>query len=155
VFSVFSHISPSSAHPCSCPTSIYSVCTNNTFSRSGQVGILARGALIAAACKSFFHSSVPSSCANPPPPADRKALKLNGKARTEISNAKLMSLISTSISRIDFASSFSHFSYTCIIQLIEIIVILLVSIGVSSLAGVALVFLSLFVLFPSPLPLLH
>lgn len=59
-----------------------------------------------------------------------------------------MSLISTSISRIDFASSFFHFSYTCIIQLIEIIVILLVSIGVSSLAGVALVFLSLFVPFP-------
>lgn len=46
----------SSAHHPSPPRngSIYSVCTNNTFSRSGQVGILARGALIAAACKFFL-----------------------------------------------------------------------------------------------------
>ncbi|GAA5825076.1 hypothetical protein JCM11251_006090 [Rhodosporidiobolus azoricus] len=102
---------------------VYSVCTNNTFARSGQVGILARAALIAAAY--------------------RKALKMSGKARTQVSNAKLLSHISTSISRIDFASSFFHFSWTCIIQLIEVIVILLCTIGVSSLAGIAVVFIAL------------
>ncbi|BGP17639.1 hypothetical protein JCM10213_001291 [Rhodosporidiobolus nylandii] len=101
----------------------YSVAQNNTFSRSGQVGILARAALIAAAY--------------------RKALKLSGKARVEVTNPQLMSLISTSISRIDFAATFFHFSWTCIIQLIEVIVILLCTIGVTSLAGVAIVLLSL------------
>ncbi|GAA5898535.1 hypothetical protein JCM6882_007809 [Rhodosporidiobolus microsporus] len=102
---------------------LYSVCTNNTFARSGQVGILARAALIAAAY--------------------RKAMRMSGKARVQVSNAKLMSHISTSISRIDFASSFFHFSWTCIIQLIEVIVILLCTIGVSSLAGIAVVAIAL------------
>ncbi|GAA5907850.1 hypothetical protein JCM8208_001962 [Rhodotorula glutinis] len=96
-----------------------SVCMNNTFARSGQCGVLARAALISAAY--------------------RKAFKMSGKARTEISNAKLISHISTSISRVDWASSFFHFSYTCIIQLVEVIVILLCTIGVSSLPGVAIV----------------
>ncbi|GAA5874651.1 hypothetical protein JCM8547_003948 [Rhodosporidiobolus lusitaniae] len=102
---------------------ITSIGTNNTFSRGGQCGVLARGALIASAY--------------------RKAMRMSGKARVQTPNAKLMSHISTSISRIDFASSFFHFSYTCIFQLIEIIVILLVVIGPTSLAGVAIVLLSL------------
>ncbi|BGP49528.1 hypothetical protein JCM10450v2_005420 [Rhodotorula kratochvilovae] len=87
------------------------VCQNNTFSRSGQVGVLAH----------------------------RKAFKMSGKARMEVSNAKLVSHISTSISRVDWASSFFHFSYTCVIQLIEVIVILLCTIGVSSLPGITIV----------------
>ncbi|GAA5846361.1 hypothetical protein JCM9279_001345 [Rhodotorula babjevae] len=96
-----------------------SVCMNNTFARSGQCGVLARAALIS----SLY----------------RKAFKMSGKARTDISNAKLVSHISTGISRIDWASTFFHFSYTCIIQLVEVIVILLCTIGVSSLPGVAIV----------------
>lgn len=64
---------------------------------------------------------------------------MSGKARTEISNARLISHISTSISRIEWASTFFHFSYTCVIQLVEVIVILLCTIGVSSLPGVAIV----------------
>ncbi|GAA6028671.1 hypothetical protein JCM8097_007340 [Rhodosporidiobolus ruineniae] len=102
---------------------LYSIATNNTFMRCGSVGILARAALIASAY--------------------RKAMKMSGKSRVDLSNAKLMSHISSSISRIDFASSFFHFSWTSIIQLIEVIVILLCTIGVTSLAGVAIVFISL------------
>ncbi|SCV70351.1 BQ2448_1745 [Microbotryum intermedium] len=98
---------------------VYSVCTAQTFSRGGQVGVLARGALIAATY--------------------RRSMVLSGRARQDLNNSKLVSLISADISRIDFASSFFHFSWTCIFQLIEVIVILLVTIGVSSLAGVALV----------------
>lgn len=118
---------------------IYSIFTANTFSRGGQVGVLARGALIAAAY--------------------RKAMKMSGKSRVDITNSKLVSHISTDISRIDLCvrsrffptpsrkltvtncscSSFFHFSWTCIIQLIEVIVILLCTIGVTSLAGIAVV----------------
>ncbi|SCZ87513.1 BZ3500_MvSof-1268-A1-R1_Chr2-2g04979 [Microbotryum saponariae] len=98
---------------------VYSVCTAQTFSRGGQVGVLARGALIAATY--------------------RRSIVLSGRARQDLNNSKLVSLISADISRIDFASSFFHFSWTCIFQLIEVIVILLVTIGVSSLAGFALV----------------
>ncbi|KPV74356.1 uncharacterized protein RHOBADRAFT_54195 [Rhodotorula graminis WP1] len=96
-----------------------SVCMNNTFARSGQCGVLARAALIS----SLY----------------RKAFKMSGKARTDISNAQLVSHISTSISRVDWASTFFHFSYTCVIQLVEVLVILLCTIGVSSLPGVAIV----------------
>jgi len=103
--------------------SIYSIFTANTFSRGGQCGVLARGALIAAAY--------------------RKALKLSGKSRVEITNSKLVSHISTDISRIDFCSSFFHFSWTCVIQLVEVIIILLCTIGVTSLSGVAVVLLCL------------
>ncbi|GAA5895556.1 uncharacterized protein JCM6883_001546 [Sporobolomyces salmoneus] len=98
---------------------IYSIFTANTFSRGGQVGVLARGALIAAAY--------------------RKAMKMSGKSRVEITNSKLVSHISTDISRIDFCSSFFHFSWTCIIQLLEVVIILLCTIGVTSLSGIAVV----------------
>ncbi len=102
---------------------ISSVCTAQTFSRSGQTGILARAALIAAVY--------------------RKALVLSGKSRQRLTNSKLVNHISTDISRIDFCSSFFHFSYTCVFQLVEVIVILLCTIGVSSLAGIAVVFVAL------------
>ncbi|GAA5990991.1 hypothetical protein JCM10908_006490 [Rhodotorula pacifica] len=95
----------------------------NTFARSGQVGVQARAALIA----SLY----------------RKAFRMNGKARTTLTNAKLTSHISTSISRIDWASTFFHFSWTTLIQLVEVIIILLCTIGVSSLAGIALVLVAL------------
>ncbi|GEM08785.1 ABC transporter [Rhodotorula toruloides] len=100
-----------------------SVCQNNTFSRSGQVGILARAALIAALY--------------------RKAFRMSGKARVEHTNAQLTSHISTSMSRIEWSSTFFHFSYTCIIQLVEIVVILLCTIGATSLAGVGIVLLAI------------
>lgn len=66
---------------------IYSICTAQTFSRGGQCGILARSALI---------SSIYS-----------RAFKLSGKSRVTITNAKLVSHISTDISRIDFCGQFA------------------------------------------------
>lgn len=102
-----------------CMQIIFSLCTAQTFSRSGQVGILARGALITSVY--------------------RRAMVLSGKSRVKITNSKLVNHISTDISRIDFASSFFHFSWTCAFQLIEVIVILCVNLGVSALTGVALV----------------
>lgn len=93
------------------------------FSRGGQCGILARAALISAVY--------------------RRAMRLSGKSRVTITNSKLVSHISTDISRIDFASSFFHFGWTCALQLIEITIILLTNIGVSALAGIALVLVAM------------
>ncbi|KAH8929257.1 ABC transporter [Atractiella rhizophila] len=98
---------------------IYSVCTHQMLSRSSQVGVLARGTLIAAIY--------------------RRAMVLSGKARITSNNAKLVNHISTDCSRIDFCANFFHMSYTCIFTLIEVVVILLVNIGPSSLVGVAVV----------------
>ncbi|KAI5474500.1 ABC transporter [Pseudohyphozyma bogoriensis] len=88
---------------------------------SGQCGILARGALIAAVY--------------------RRAMVLSGKSRVQLTNSKLVNHISTDISRIDF--SFFHFSWTCGFQLLEVLVILLVNIGVASLTGIALVVIAM------------
>ncbi|ORY70608.1 ABC transporter [Leucosporidium creatinivorum] len=98
---------------------LYSVCTAQMFSRGGQTGVLARGALIAAVY--------------------RRAMVMSGRARVSLTNSKLVSHISTDISRIDFCGSFFHFSYSAFIALAEVIIILLCTIGVSSLAGVAVV----------------
>lgn len=102
---------------------IYSVGTAQTFSRSGQCGVLARAALISSTY--------------------RRAFNMSGKARTTISNGQLVSHISTDISRIDFASQFAHFSYTALLQLLLVIIILLVQIGYSALAAVAVVAVAL------------
>ncbi|KAL8279625.1 hypothetical protein RQP46_007938 [Phenoliferia psychrophenolica] len=102
---------------------LFSICQAQTLSQSGQVGVLARGTLIAAIY--------------------RRAMILSGKSRVSITNSKLVNHISTDISRIDFAASFFHFSWAGVVQLIEIIIILLVEIGVASLAGIGLVLLML------------
>jgi len=57
-----------------------------------QVGVLARGTLIAAIY--------------------RQSMIMSGKARAEIPNSKIVSHISTDVSRIDFATGFSHMSWT-------------------------------------------
>lgn len=95
---------------------LYSVCTNQFFVRSASTGVLVRGALIA----SIY----------------RRSMKLSGKARTVITNGKLVNHISTDVSRVDFCCSFFHMSWTAPIQLISIIVILLFNLGPSSLAGI-------------------
>ncbi|ORY64744.1 P-loop containing nucleoside triphosphate hydrolase protein [Leucosporidium creatinivorum] len=102
---------------------LYSVCTAQTLSRCGQVGVLARGALIAAIY--------------------RRAMVMSGRARVTITNSKLVSHISTDISRVDFCASFFHLSWTCAIQFIEVVVILLCTIGVTSLAGIAVAVVAL------------
>jgi ATP-binding cassette subfamily C (CFTR/MRP) protein 1 len=116
---------------------IYSLCIHQFFVRGAGTGVLARGALIAAVY--------------------RRALVLSGKSRTVISNSKLVGHIGTDVSRIDFCAGFFHvrrlvsplcplrnadplsvmkMTWTAPIQLILIVVILLVNLGVSSLAGI-------------------
>ncbi|KAM0753526.1 ABC transporter [Meredithblackwellia eburnea MCA 4105] len=106
---------------------LFSVCQAQTLSASGQCGILARGALI-------------SACY-------RRAMVLSGKSRVTITNSKLVNHISTDVSRIDFASSFVHFSWCGVLQLLEVFIILLVYLGVSSLTGIALLLIYLPVQF--------
>lgn len=66
-----------------------------------------------------------------------KALTLSTRARHIHPNGKLVNHISTDVSRIDFASQFFHMGWTAPIQLIICLVILLVNLGPSALAGFA------------------
>lgn len=67
----------------------------------------------------------------------RKALTLSTRARHVHPNGKLVNHISTDVSRIDFASQFFHMGWTAPIQLIICLIILLVNLGPSALAGFA------------------
>lgn len=66
-----------------------------------------------------------------------KALTLSTRARHVHPNGKLVNHISTDVSRIDFACQFFHAGWTAPIQLIICLVILLVNLGPSALAGFA------------------
>lgn len=83
---------------------LYSVCTAQTLSRCGQVGVLARGTLIAVICE-LLDAVEPSALADlalsPSPPSVRRAMVMSGRARVTITNSKLVSHISTDISRVD------------------------------------------------------
>ncbi|KAK4704538.1 lysophospholipase, partial [Phenoliferia sp. Uapishka_3] len=110
---------------------ISSLSIHQFFVRSAGTGVLARGALIA----SIY----------------RRSLVLSGKARTVITNGKLVNHISTDVSRIDFCAGFFHMSWTAPIQLTIIVVILLVNLGPSCLAGIAFLLIMLFVFLHPPL----
>ena len=69
-----------------------------------------------------------------------KALTLSTRARHTHPNGKLVNHISTDVSRIDFAAQFFHMGWTAPIQLIICLVILLVNLGPSALAGFAIFF---------------
>lgn len=103
----------------------FSICTHQMFARGAMVGVLARGTLIAAIY--------------------RRGLALTGKARTQggLSNAKLLAFISAEVSRIDWAAQFAHLGWTAMLQILEVTIILLTNIGVSSLVGVAMVIMAL------------
>ncbi|GAA5823616.1 hypothetical protein JCM11251_000700 [Rhodosporidiobolus azoricus] len=98
-----------------------SICLHHYFHHSAGTGVLARAALIA----SIY----------------RKAMVLSGKARTVITNGRLVNHIGTDVSRIDFCAGFFHMSYTALIQVIVILVILLVEIGPSCLVGIGFLFI--------------
>ncbi|GAA5878573.1 hypothetical protein JCM1840_007455 [Sporobolomyces johnsonii] len=91
-------------------------CLHHFFAGGAGTGVLARGALIA----SIY----------------RKATVLSGKARTVMTNGRLVNHIGTDVSRVDFCAGFFHMSWTAPIQAIVILIILLVQIGPSCLAGV-------------------
>ena len=67
-----------------------------------------------------------------------KALRLSTRARNVHSNGKLVNHISTDVSRVDFAAQFFHIGWTAPIQLIICLIILLVNLGPSALAGFAI-----------------
>ena len=67
-----------------------------------------------------------------------KALTLSTRARHVHSNGKLVNHISTDVSRIDFACQFFHMGWTAPVQLIICLIILLVNLGPSALAGFAI-----------------
>ncbi|GAA5952785.1 hypothetical protein JCM21900_005802 [Sporobolomyces salmonicolor] len=95
-------------------------CLHHFFAGGAGTGVLARGALIA----SIY----------------RKATVLSGKARTVMTNGRLVNHIGTDVSRVDFCAGFFHMSWTAPIQVIVILIILLVQIGPSCLAGVGFLF---------------
>jgi len=90
---------------------------NHFFYRAAGTGVLLRAGLITAIYN--------------------KALTLSTRARHIHPNGKLINHISTDVSRIDSACVFFHTGWTAPIQLIICLVILLVNLGPSALAGFA------------------
>ncbi|KAG1831992.1 ABC transporter [Suillus subalutaceus] len=97
---------------------IASWCTNHFFYRSMSSGVILRGGLITA-----IYS---------------RSLRLSARARINLSNGELVNHISTDVSRIDFCLGYFHMSWTALIQLTLCLVLLLINLGPSALAGFAL-----------------
>lgn len=92
-----------------------SLCTHHFFYRSASTGVLLRGGLITA----IYHRS----------------LHLSARARSTLTNGKLVNHISTDVSRIDFCCSFFHMVWSAPVQMIICLILLLVNLGPSALAG--------------------
>jgi hypothetical protein len=73
-----------------------SVCMHHFFYRSASAGVLLRGGLITAIY--------------------RRSLRLTSRARSTLTNGKLVNHISTDVSRIDFCCGFFHMSWSGPIQ---------------------------------------
>ncbi|KAF8558202.1 ABC transporter [Imleria badia] len=97
---------------------IASWCTQHFFYRSMTCGVLLRGGLITA-----IYS---------------QALSLSPRARVQMTNGRLVNHISTDVSRIDFCLGYFHMSWTALIQLTICLILLLINLGPSALAGFAL-----------------
>ncbi|KAF7965153.1 hypothetical protein HWV62_45382, partial [Athelia sp. TMB] len=97
---------------------IASIGQHQYYWRSMATGILARGALIGSVYKRGVH--------------------LTGEARTTLTNAALMNHLSTDISRVDSCAQWFHAAWTAPIQVAVCLIILLVQLGYSALAGFAL-----------------
>uniref|UniRef100_A0A8H7Y0W3 ABC transporter n=1 Tax=Psilocybe cubensis TaxID=181762 RepID=A0A8H7Y0W3_PSICU len=96
---------------------IVSLCTHHFFYRSTSTGVLLRGGLITAIYD--------------------RSLRLTSRARSTLTNGKLVNHISTDVSRIDFCAGFFHMSWTAPIQMIICLILLLINLGPSALAGFA------------------
>jgi ABC-type multidrug transport system fused ATPase/permease subunit len=96
---------------------IYSLGLHHYFYRSMSTGVLVRGGLITS-----IHS---------------RSLRLTSRARSTLTNGKLINHISTDVSRIDYCSAFFHIIWTAPIQLIFCLIVLLVNLGPSALVGFA------------------
>lgn len=74
-----------------------------------------------------------------------KALRLSNSARTEFTNGKLTSFVTTDCNRIDFGLVWLHFAWTFPASLAICLVIVLTNIGASGLIGFALLLVCFFV----------
>ncbi|KAF9453430.1 ABC transporter [Macrolepiota fuliginosa MF-IS2] len=92
-----------------------SFCMHHFFYRSTSTGVLVRGGLITA-----IYS---------------RSLRLTSRARSSLTNGKLVNHISTDVSRIDFCAGFFHMSWTAPIQMTICLILLLINLGPSALAG--------------------
>ncbi|TDL20835.1 ABC protein [Rickenella mellea] len=99
-------------------TMMTSVCQHQFFWRSMSTGVLARAALISSIYK--------------------RGVKLTQKARTQLPNSALVNHISTDVSTIDACSQWFHAAWTAPIQVSICLIILLVQLGPSALAGFSL-----------------
>ncbi|THV02862.1 ABC transporter [Dendrothele bispora CBS 962.96] len=98
-------------------TIIASLCTHHFFYRGAGTGVLLRGGLIAA-----IYS---------------RSMRLTSRARSKLPNALIMNHISTDVSRIDFCAGFFHMFWAAPIQMAICLVLLLINLGPSALAGFA------------------
>lgn len=96
---------------------ISSFCANQVFYRSTSTGVLLRGGLIT----SIY----------------TRSLRLTSRARSTLSNGRLVNHISTDVSRIDYCAGFFHFSWTAPIPLLICLALLIIQLGPSALAGFA------------------
>ncbi|KAG6861355.1 hypothetical protein C0995_001088 [Termitomyces sp. Mi166 len=92
-----------------------SLCMHHFFYRATSTGVLLRGGLITAIYA--------------------RSLKLTSRARSTLTNGKLVNHISTDVSRIDFCAGFFHMAWTAPIQMIICLVLLILNLGPSALAG--------------------
>ncbi|PFH53092.1 hypothetical protein AMATHDRAFT_73621 [Amanita thiersii Skay4041] len=96
---------------------VASLCTHHFFYRSASTGVLLRGGLITAIYT--------------------RSLRLTSRARSTLTNGKLVNHISTDVSRIDFCCGFFHMAWSAPFQMIICLVLLLINLGPSALAGFA------------------
>ncbi|KAG6900221.1 hypothetical protein C0993_001290 [Termitomyces sp. T159_Od127] len=94
---------------------IGSLCMHHFFYRATSTGVLLRGGLITAIYT--------------------RSLKLTSRARSTLTNGKLVNHISTDVSRIDFCAGFFHMAWTAPIQMIICLILLILNLGPSALAG--------------------
>ncbi|KZV74003.1 ABC transporter [Peniophora sp. CONT] len=94
-----------------------SMANNHYAYQSAATGVLLRGGLINA-----IYS---------------RSLRLTTRARGKLPNGRLVNHISTDVSRIDFACGFFHYSWIGLVVLAVGIVLLIINLGPSALAGIA------------------
>ncbi|KAH8100094.1 P-loop containing nucleoside triphosphate hydrolase protein [Cristinia sonorae] len=94
-----------------------SLCNHHFFYRSTTAGVLLRGGLITAIYDRSLH--------------------LTTRARTTLTNGKLVNHISTDVSRIDFCAGFFQMALTAPVQMAICLVLLLIYLGPSALTGFA------------------
>lgn len=94
---------------------IASIGVHHFFYRSTSTGVLVRGGLITAVYS--------------------RSLRLTSRARSTLTNGKLVNHISTDISRIDFCAGFFHMAWSSPVQMLICLILLLINLGPSALAG--------------------